>query len=310
MNIDFISKRATFFTVSLVAVIVCLGFVFTQGLNLSIEFKSGSVMRLTFVEKVSTSDVKKVLALDKFGEFFKKVEVQQISSDNIIANSGSEFFVTSDFIAKTENAQNIEDKLVEELGKSFPSVRVSEFVNVGASIGDDLKESAIYSIIFSILVIVMYISFRFEFKFSIVAIIALIHDVTIVLGLFALFHKEFSASTIAALLTIIGYSLNDTIVVLDRVRENMKLLRKEKFDFIVNKSINQSLSRTINTSVTTLTPIAILFIFGGTGVHEFSFAMFIGVLVGTYSSIFVASPLLVTLLSSSSNPEEAQKVAA
>ena len=310
MNIDFIGKRATFFTVSLVAVIVCIGLVFTHGLNLSIEFKSGSVMRLTFSEQVSTDDVKKTLSMDKFGAFFKKVEVQQISSDNIIANSGSEFFVTSDFIAKSDDAQNIEDKLIEELRKSFPSVRVSEFVNVGASIGDDLKESAIYSIVFSILVIILYISARFEFKFSIVAIIALIHDVTIVLGLFALFNKEFSASTIAALLTIIGYSLNDTIVVLDRVRENMKLLRKEKFDYIVNASINQSLSRTVNTSVTTLAPIVILFVFGGTGVHAFSFAMLIGVMVGTYSSVCIASPLLVTLLSVDETPEEAQKAVA
>ncbi|MCO4781968.1 MAG: protein translocase subunit SecF [Candidatus Cloacimonetes bacterium] len=310
MNLDFIGKRATFFTVSLVAVIVCLGIIFNYGLNLSIEFKSGSVIRLTFAENVSTDDVKKTLSMDKFGEFFKKVEVQQISADNVIANSGSEFFVTSDFIAKHDGAQNIEDKLVEELQKSFPSVRVSEFVNVGASIGDDLKESAIYSIVFSILVIIFYISIRFEFKFSIVAIVALVHDVTIVLGLFAFFHKEFSASTIAALLTIIGYSLNDTIVVLDRVRENMKLLRKEKFDFIVNSSINQSLSRTLNTSVTTLAPIIILFVFGGTGVNAFSFAMLIGVIVGTYSSVCIASPLLVSLLSPEMTPEEVQKAVA
>lgn len=294
MNLDFIGKRATFYLISSIVILVSFGLIGSKGLNLGIEFKSGSVFRLTFQEEVSADDVRKVLSLEKFRNFFKKYQVQQISDDDKMGGSGAEFFVTSDFIDGS-SSEVAADRVVEaEFQKVYPSAKIHEFINIGAAIGDDLKIAAVYSIVFSILVIILYITIRFEFQYSLVAIAALVHDVVFVLGIFALTQREFSSSTIAAILTIIGYSLNDTIVVLDRIRENVKLLRKERFDNVVNTSINQSLSRTVNTSITTLAPICILFFFGGTGVATFSFAMLLGVLVGTYSSICLASPLLVT----------------
>jgi preprotein translocase subunit SecF len=143
------------------------------------------------------------------------------------------------------------------------------------------------------LIILVYISWRFELRFAIGAIIPLFHDVLITLGVFAILNLEITLPVIAAFLTIVGYSLNDTIVVFDRIRENLKTLRKEKYDFIVNKSINETLSRTIVTSLTTLFVVLILFFFGGDVIHNFAFALLVGIFIGTYSSIFVASPILV-----------------
>jgi len=294
MNINFVGMRATFYTVSIIVIAVCVGLMAFKGLNLGIEFRSGSILRISFSEEVSSEDVRKILSLEKFQAHFKSFQVQQIDPDDVVEGTGSEFFVTSDFIAGNTDAEGMDRVVLKEFQKSFPTAQTHEFINIGPSIGDDLKEAAVYSVLFSILVIILYITIRFEFRYGVVAIIALIHDVCVVLGIFALSQTVFSSSTIAAILTIIGYSLNDTIVILDRIRENMKLMRKESLDSIVNTSLNQSLKRTIYTSITTLCPILILFLFGGTGVYSFSFALLIGVMVGTYSSACLAAQVLVT----------------
>jgi len=293
-NINFVGNRHAFYVLSLLVVAASLWLIISKGLNYGIEFRSGSVFRVSFPEQVSADSVRKILELDRFKQFFKRFQVQQISSADVIDGASSEFFVTSDFIADNTGAGSVDRLLEGEFRKTFPGAQIYEFNNIGPAIGDDLKESAVYSILFSLLIIIFYISVRFEFQFSIVAIVALVHDVIFVLGIFALTQREFSASTIAAILTIIGYSLNDTIVVLDRIRENIRLLRKDALDHVVNLSINQSLTRTVYTSLTTMCPIVVLFIWGGTGVANFTFAMLLGVLVGTYSSICLASPLLVT----------------
>lgn len=293
-NINFVGNRPAFYVLSLLVVAASLWLIISKGLNYGIEFRSGSVFRVSFPEQVSADSVRKILELDRFKQFFKRFQVQQISSADVIDGASSEFFVTSDFIADNTGAGSVDRLLEGEFRKTFPGAQIYEFNNIGPAIGDDLKESAVYSILFSLLIIIFYISVRFEFQFSIVAIVALVHDVIFVLGIFALTQREFSASTIAAILTIIGYSLNDTIVVLDRIRENIRLLRKDALDHVVNLSINQSLTRTVYTSLTTMCPIVVLFIWGGTGVANFTFAMLLGVLVGTYSSICLASPLLVT----------------
>jgi len=243
---------------------------------------------------VTSEDVKKILGLEKFKAHFQRIKVQSIDLDDTVGQKGREFFVTSDFIPGKLGEEGMDVVVLQEFRKVFPTAKTRKFVNIGPSIGDDLKEAAIYSILFSLLVIVLYITIRFDFRYAMVAILALVHDVMIVLGIFALTQKPFESSTIAAILTIIGYSLNDTIVILDRIRENIRLLRKEKFDRIVNNSLNQTLSRTINTSLTTLCPIIVLFVFGGTGVASFSFALLIGVVVGTYSSVCLAAQVLVT----------------
>ena len=164
---------------------------------------------------------------------------------------------------------------------------------VGPKVGKDLREKAILSIVYAIIGIVIYISWRFEFQYAIAAIIALIHDVLVTMGAFSLTDKEFTLVIVAAFLTIIGYSLNDTIVVFDRIRENMRRKGKSLFKDVINVSINQTLSRTILTSGTTLLVVVALFFLGGEIIHDFSFALMIGVLVGTYSSIFIASVFLV-----------------
>ena len=294
MNINFVGNRLTFYILSILLIVASLSLLVSQGLNFGIEFKSGSVFRISFQKEASVDDVRKVLELDRFKKYFKKFQVQEIAAADAIGGVSKEFFISSDFIAGNIGAESIDRLLEQEFKITFPGAKIHEFNNIGPAIGDDLKEAAIFSIIFSIIVIIFYISIRFEFQYSIVSIVALVHDVMFVLGLFALTQREFSASTIAAILTIIGYSLNDTIVILDRIRENVRLMRKDTVDHIVNVSINQSLSRTFYTSMTTMCPIVILFVWGGTGVANFTFAMLLGVIVGTYSSVCLASPLLVT----------------
>ena len=294
MNLNFVGNRITFYILSTILIVGSAVLLVSKGLNFGIEFKSGSVFRLSFQEEASVEDVRKVLELDRFKKYFQKSQVQEISAADAIDGSTKEFFVTSDFIAGNIGAESVDRLVEQEFKNTFPTAKIHEFNNIGPAIGDDLKEAAIFSIIFSIFVIILYISLRFEFQFSIVSIVALVHDVMFVLGIFALTQREFSASTIAAILTIIGYSLNDTIVILDRIRENLRLMRKDSIDHIVNVSINQSLSRTFYTSMTTMCPIVILFVWGGTGVANFTFAMLLGVIVGTYSSVCLASPLLVT----------------
>ena len=164
---------------------------------------------------------------------------------------------------------------------------------VGPAVGEDLRRAAIKALIFAMIGMCLYISFRFEFRFAVTAIIALIHDVLVSLGMIALTGREISLPVIAALLTIVGYSINDTIVLFDRIREDRKFMRKAGQEEIINTSINQTLSRTVLTSLTTLVVVLALFIFGGTVINDFSFVLLVGVIVGTYSSIFIASPLLI-----------------
>jgi preprotein translocase subunit SecF len=195
--------------------------------------------------------------------------------------------------------QGIEAKAAERLRDSligaYPdhNIDIRRTETVGPKIGEELKNRAWAAIVISIFGILIYITWRFEFKFAIGAIVALIHDVVITVGLFSILNKEISLAIIAALLTIVGYSLNDTIVVFDRIRENFSLRRKESYDRMINISINESLSRTIITSLTTLIVVFFLLFMGGEVIRDFAFALMVGILVGTYSSIYVASPILI-----------------
>jgi preprotein translocase SecF subunit len=187
-------------------------------------------------------------------------------------------------------------KVIDVIKKQFPDnvdpatlIRLQE--EVGPKIGEELKGKAILAIFWALLGIILYIWWRFELTFGLAAVAALFHDVLITIGIFSLLGKDISLSIVAALLTIVGYSLNDTIVVFDRVREDLKLYRKEPYGSVINHSINETLSRTIITSLTTFVVVLSLYIFGGSVIHDFAFALLVGVVVGTYSSIFVASPL-------------------
>jgi len=187
------------------------------------------------------------------------------------------------------------EKMKEGIEKAFPDreFEIRRTETVGPKIGEEMKDRAWAAIIISLFGILVYISWRFEFKFAVGAIIALIHDILITLGIFSITGKELSLVVIAAFLTIVGYSLNDTIVVFDRIRENFSMRRRRSLEKMVNTSINESLSRTIITSLTTLVVVLFLYFAGGEVIHDFAFALLIGVIVGTYSSIFVASPVLI-----------------
>jgi preprotein translocase SecF subunit len=187
--------------------------------------------------------------------------------------------------------QKLLDDLQEGLGGAEIELRREE--SVGPKIGSELRTAAVNSVVAALALIVLYITVRFVFRYGIAAIMALVHDVTLTLGVFSLLNFEISLSIIAAFLTIIGYSLNDTIVVFDRIRENMRLRRKESYREVINRSINECLSRTMLTSLTTFFVAATLYVVGGPVIHDFAFALTFGVIVGTYSSMFIASPILV-----------------
>ena len=196
-----------------------------------------------------------------------------------------------------EKLEAVGSKIRNSLGKKFnkQDITVERVEMVGPKVGSDLREKALLSILYAVIGIVIYISWRFELRYAAAAIIALVHDVWVTMGAFSLFDKEFTLVIVAAFLTIIGYSLNDTIVVFDRIRENLRRKGKNTLAQTINISINQTLSRTLLTSGTTLLVVLSLFFFGGEIIHDFSFALLVGVLVGTYSSIFIASVFLVFL---------------
>ena len=280
-NIDFLSMRRFGFVISgsfILAGIVSL--LLQGGPLLSIDFTGGTLAQIRFEEAPDIAKVRSALeALDVgIGE------VQTFGTPNEILIR----------LQVSQNAENLTTELKAALQAQFPgqSIDFRRVETVGPKIGSELKGKAFFAVFTAIIGILIYISIRFELKFAIGAIAALIHDVLITLGVFSILNYEISLAIIAAFLTIVGYSLNDTIVVFDRVRENMKLLKNIDQETIFNKSINESLSRTIITSLTTFAVVFILYIAGGEVIRYFAFAMIIGVIVGTYSSIYVASPVV------------------
>jgi len=283
-KIDFVGKRKIAVIISAVLILIGLASLTVKGgPNYGIDFAGGTLVQVLFEEGTDASSIKDSLNGLELGS----MSVQQFGDND------------NEFLIRVENSsgelkgfsKDIKDALSTQYGAEQVDIRRVEMV--GPQVGKDLRSKGIKAIFYAMLGILVYISWRFEFRFAIGAIIALIHDVTITLGAFSLFGKEIDLPIIAAFLAIIGYSLNDTIIVYDRIRENVAKYNKESFGFIVNRSINDTLSRTLLTSGTTLLVVLSLFIFGGGVIHNFAFAMLVGVLIGTYSSIFVASPVLI-----------------
>ena len=268
------------------------------GLNLSIDFKGGTLVAVNYTEDIDITEVRSVLAnVSIDGQLFD-------FSHTEIKHFGDESNIAVRIPSLEDEPDQFPQKFVDNMANAFPN-RVPEDENdfilsiekVGPKIGAELSGDAVMAIIWALLLILIYISFRFEFKFAVGAIMALSHDILVTLGIFSILDYEISLAIVAAFLTIVGYSLNDTIVIFDRVRENLKALKKSTMDMVVNQSINESLSRTIITSLTTFFVVLVLFLVGGEVIHSFSFAMIIGVIVGTYSSIFVASPVIIKMSS-------------
>jgi preprotein translocase subunit SecF len=244
-------------------------------------------VQVRFEQPTTSAEIKEVLK----GEELPSVLVQHAWEFG--QKSGHEYIVRLDLGEGKPEAltQAVRGALDSHFGTEALEIRRVDMV--GPRVGKDLRSKGIKSIVFALIGILIYVSWRFQFKFACGAVLALVHDVMITLCAFSLTNKEISLPIIAAFLAIIGYSLNDTIVVYDRVRENLRKYRRQPFDWVINRSINDTLSRTLLTSGTTLMVVVALFLFGGGVIHDFAFALLVGILVGTYSSIFIASPVVV-----------------
>ena len=281
-HFDFVGKRKLAFLVSAGLILIgIISLLAHGGPAFSIDFSGGTLLQIQFEQDLSVEEVRS--SLDKIG--WGDSEIQKFGQ-------GAEFLIR---VKKQALGTQVGDQIKAALTQDFPDNRfeVRREEKVGPKIGQELKGKAIRAIFFALILILIYISWRFEFKFAVGAIVALFHDVLITVGIFSLLNKEISLAIVAALLTIVGYSLNDTIVVFDRIREDLAIMRGKSYEKIINASINQTLSRTIITSVTTLMVVICLFVLGGEVIRDFAFALMIGVIVGTYSSIFVASPVLI-----------------
>ena len=283
-KIDFISKRKIALVLSLILLITSVYSLATRSLNFGIDFTGGTKIELFYPQEVSVIEIREVLA-------------SAGTSEAVVQHFGSEQDVLIR-VPLTEQASDdkVSTRIVDALNASTlgsGEVRSVEFV--GPTFGKELFEKGILALIYALIGVMIYVAFRFEWKFSLGSVTALIHDVLITIGVFSILQFEFTMPVLAALLAVIGYSLNDTIVVFDRIRENFRKVRDTETSEIMNLSINQTLPRTILTSLTTLLVLVALYSFGGEALQGFALTLIIGVLIGTYSSIFVASPTVLAL---------------
>ena len=275
-----VEKTKVWFAISLLVIVIGMGFMATRGLNLGIDFKGGTVLDIKMNQEFNKADVDKIIDKHAKDEYFSKT-VDDAKSLEITIKSEA---LTPDEIAV----------MVKEIKAEFKSSELTSQDTIGASIGTELKSKAVIALIIATIFMLIYIAFRFEFRFGVAAIIALLHDVLITIGVYAVFSIPVNSTFIAAILTIIGYSINDTIVIFDRIRENQKNMRKASLEDVINTSVTQTMSRSINTVATTLFTIVAVYVFVPS-IRELSFPLIIGILVGCYSSIFIASPVWYVL---------------
>ena len=280
-NFNFINYFKKFNFVSLILVLLSLFFVLFKGLNYGIDFKGGTLIEV----RIQNNDIR----VSDIRDSLNKLNLGDVNVKN--------FGEKSDFLIKIEKKLNNNESLISEIKTSLDQdlneeVNYRRVESVGPKVSAELLKSGIISIGLALLMMLFYIWFRFEWQFSLGSIIALFHDVIITLGIFSILSIEINLSIVAAVLTIVGYSMNDTVVIYDRIRENLSKFNKLEIDQVSNLSVNETLSRTLITSVTTLLALFSIFILGGEILKGFSFAMILGVIIGTYSSIFVASPVL------------------
>ena len=283
LNFDFMGKRKFALMLSLILIILSIVAMVVRGLNLGIDFTGGTLVQVGYADSVELESVRQALISSDFG-------------DAIVQHFGTakDVLIRLPVTDKDADKAALSNRVLESLiPTGAPEMRRVEFV--GPQVGDELRDKGGLAMLYALIGILIYVALRFEWRFSLGSVAALIHDVILVVGFFAITQIEFDLTVLAALLAVIGYSLNDTIVVFDRIRENFRRLRKETSSGVINRSINQTLSRTLMTSITTLLVLAALFAFGGEVIHSFSIALIVGVIVGTYSSIYVASSSLLAL---------------
>lgn len=283
---DFLGKAKYFVPLSLllIAVSVVILIPGVRGLKWGIDFTGGMEFTVLFSEAVDTADIRAALGSIDAGDVdLTKSVIQDVAERNTR--------VITTQLLNVEEDQRVIDRIETTLRADFPVEDISRRL-IGQQVSQELAQKGWQAVLLALVAILVYISWRFRLRYAIGAVAAILHDVIIALGVFAIFQIEVNLATIAAFLTIVGYSLNDTIVIYDRIRENLKIERRLSIFEVINHSVNQSLSRTLNTSLTTFIPVIILFVFGGSVLRGFSLALLIGVIVGTYSSMYIANPIL------------------
>ena len=285
--IDFLSYKRLAAVISGILILAGVASIVAhQGLKYGIDFKGGTNVQIQF----ST-----VPDLDQLRQLFAEKDMENVVLQTFGDPVDKEILLG----LPTGSPLGTGEKLTSELRKillpQHPKLEIRRIETIGPKVGDELKLSAVQAILIALGLVLLYITIRFQWRQGVSAIVALVHDVLVVIGMFSIFDKEFSLTVVAALLTVVGYSLNDTIVVFDRIRENQGKYRKKTFDETINLSITETLSRTLITSGTTLLVVLTLFLLGGEIIHDFAFALLVGVLIGTYSSIYVASTVAVFL---------------
>ncbi len=293
INVDFMGKRKIALVFSALLILVSLGSLFTRGLNFGLDFTGGTVVVVHFDQGVVASEIREKLqnngfpaaVVKNFGSN-KDIEITLLPQESLETDGDAE---------ADSDESRLSNAVLDVLKQVDDSARISKADFVGPQVGKELVEQGSLAMLYAIIGILIYVTFRFEWRFSLGAVSALVHDVVITAGVFSVFQVEFDLTVLAALLAVIGYSLNDTIVVFDRVRENFRTMRKKSPQEVMNTSICQTLARTVITSLTTMLVLIALYVFGGALINAFAFALIVGVVVGTYSSIFVASTTTLAL---------------
>ena len=280
---DFMGKRKIFISISLILIVLSLFSIFTKGFNWGIDFAGGIEVEVRFSKPVDIAEVRKYVSKE-----FKDASITTFGSPREILIRLSVDKVSPD--VQKDIGEEIK-KLLAPLGE----VEIRRVDIVGSKVGSELREKGLKALIFAIIGILIYVSIRFEWRFAVASVLALFHDTIISLGAVSFFNIEVNLDVLAAVLTIMGYSLNDTIVVFDRIREQIIKTKINDLEFLINEAISKTLSRTVLTSLTTFFVVLTLFLFGGEIIRPFSFTLLVGIIVGTYSSIFIASPLLIWL---------------
>jgi len=281
ININFVGTMKWCVIFSLVLTTLCVVSFLWKGFTYGIDFAGGTLVQIKFKQEASADGIRKVMT----GIGITDAIIQPFGVNEVVVRTAES---TSDVKGL---AGRIEEALNATYGKG--NLEVQRVEVVGPKVGKDLTKKAILAVVFSWIGMLIYIAIRFELRFAVGGIVGVIHDVIVVLGVFSFFGKEFTLTIVAALLTIIGYSIHDTIVVFDRVRENIPKNTKKDLPTVMNESVNQTLSRTILTSFTVVLVVAVLYVFGGAVINDFAFALLVGVIFGTYSSVFIASPVVL-----------------
>ena len=282
-QIDFMKQRKAAMALSLTLIVLSIVGMVVKGFNLGIDFTGGTVIEVSYPAPVELKEVRSTL---REGGFDKAIVQHFGSATDVLIRIQPREGMTSAMIS---------NRVLDLLKKKTPRVELRRVEYVGPQVGDELTEDGALAVLYALIGILIYVALRFEFRFALGSIAALVHDVIITLGVFAWTQAQFDLTVLAAVLAVIGYSLNDTIVVFDRIRENFRLLLDRTPEEVMNISINQTLSRTIMTSLTTLLVVVTLFLLGGEIIHNFALALMIGIVVGTYSSIYVASATALVL---------------